>query len=855
MSDSKFFQRGKVHELQSELQSDRKDPKYTKKKQVLKKVVANMTMGNDMSPLSNDILSCINIPDLEIKKMVYLFLVTYCKYKPEMAVAAINSITRDTSDENPLIRALAIRNMSNLPTERVLEALCVPLKKALNDKDPYVVKTAAIGVAKLFSYNEVLVRKEGFLDVLAGLLSHENSMVIANAVASLMDIASRSDSFEFKVDVGTANRLLTALDECSEWSQCFILDAIMTVTPDDPTDAELLADRISPRLQHSNSSVVVAAVRLILYLSNFVKKPEVMQNLLKKCGPPLVTLLHSKPEIQFVALRNIQLILQKHSTFLKNDIKVFFCKYNDPIYVKLTKLEIMIQLVDESNIFTVLAELKECAIKIEKSADKCIETLVDIIQTKVDYVVQEAIIVIKDIFRKYPNRFESVIRILCENLGSLEESEAKSSMIWIIGQYADRIENADELLDGFLETFKDDVPIVQLALLTAIVKLFIKRPSAGQKLVPRVLKYATEEVDNPDLRDRESDNLDPAVLSQLLYQVSTLSSLTYKPVKLNPQFAAKLLTLHLESSKILKIPPRIANPVSEAASVPVAPMINPYVADDFQNRNVMRQTNNIPASSSPIQMMFGDLPLDLFSTPNNGPIIDRSNSPEIDLYGLSLDQRNRNSIDSYGSTGSTSGGRYNNGLTLLNTTKPLTLGSNPNSSVPTSAYNPFGSVNPSVMSNMNMPPLSANTTTNASQYNPFGAVSNAIPIQNSMVAPIQTSPARLAGINTGLPAASPISPIRGHQTGPPLSAGVNPLSGGLNPPRMFSNPVSPGGITTNPNAVLDPFSKTSTGIVGGNETKELYSLSVSNGYVAPKLLYLPSAQGRGLEILGTCTFN
>lgn len=174
-----------------------------------------------------------------------------------------------------------------------------------------------------------------------------------------MDIASRSDSFEFKVDVGTANRLLTALDECSEWSQCFILDAIMTVTPDDPTDAELLADRISPRLQHSNSSVVVAAVRLILYLSNFVKKPEVMQNLLRKCGPPLVTLLHNKPEIQFVALRNIQLILQKHSTFLKNDIKVFFCKYNDPIYVKLTKLEIMIQLVDESNIFTVLAELKE----------------------------------------------------------------------------------------------------------------------------------------------------------------------------------------------------------------------------------------------------------------------------------------------------------------------------------------------------------------------------------------------------------------------------------------------------------------------------------------------------------------
>ena len=43
---------------------------------------------------------------------------------------------------------------------------------------------------------------------------------------------------------------------------------------------------------------------------------------------------------------------------------------------------------------------------------------------------------------------------------------------------------------------------MQLSLLTATVKLFIKKPTAGQALVPKVLKWATEEVDNPDLRDR-----------------------------------------------------------------------------------------------------------------------------------------------------------------------------------------------------------------------------------------------------------------------------------------------------------------------------------------------------------------
>lgn len=75
-------------------------------------------------------------------------------------------------------------------------------------------------------------------------------------------------------------------------------------------------------------------------------------------------------------------------------------------------------------------------------------------------------------------------------------------MIWIIGEYSDRIENGDVLLSGFLEKFTEEPQGVQLALLTAIVKLFIMRPSAGQKLVPRVLKYATEDIDNPDVRDR-----------------------------------------------------------------------------------------------------------------------------------------------------------------------------------------------------------------------------------------------------------------------------------------------------------------------------------------------------------------
>lgn len=56
-------------------------------------------------------------------------------------------------------------------------------------------------------------------------------------------------------------------------------------------------------------------------------------------------------------------------------------------------------------------------------------------------------------------RYESIIATLCENLDTLDEPEAKASMIWIIGEYAERIDNADELLESFLETFPEETSL------------------------------------------------------------------------------------------------------------------------------------------------------------------------------------------------------------------------------------------------------------------------------------------------------------------------------------------------------------------------------------------------------------
>lgn len=164
-----------------------------------------------------------------------------------------------------------------------------------------------------------------------------------------------------------------------------------------------ICERITPRLAHANAAVVLSAVKVLMkFMEMLPSDSDFVSTLTKKLAPPLVTLLSSEPEVQYVALRNINLIVQKRPDILKHEMKVFFVKYNDPIYVKLEKLDIMIRLASQANIAQVLSELKEyatevdvdfvrkavraigrCAIKVEQSAERCVSTLLDLIQTKV----------------------------------------------------------------------------------------------------------------------------------------------------------------------------------------------------------------------------------------------------------------------------------------------------------------------------------------------------------------------------------------------------------------------------------------------------------------------------------------
>ena len=62
------------------------------------------------------------------------------------------------------------------------------------------------------------------------------------------------------------------------------------------------------------------------YMAMMGKDTDFLTNISKKLSPPLVTLLSSKPEVQYVALRYINLIIQKRIDILKHEMRVLFVK-------------------------------------------------------------------------------------------------------------------------------------------------------------------------------------------------------------------------------------------------------------------------------------------------------------------------------------------------------------------------------------------------------------------------------------------------------------------------------------------------------------------------------------------------
>ncbi|KAG1814828.1 armadillo-type protein [Suillus variegatus] len=245
--------------------------------------------------------------------------------------------------------------------------------------------------------------ENGFLDQLRDMISDSNPMVVANTAAALTDIHisatsyqppdSTSDPAVFSITSAILNKLLIALNKCSEWGRVTILNAPAWYDASDDKENEHICERVVPQFQH------------------------------------------------------------------------FSC-HSEAMWV------------------------------------------------------QEAVIVRKGIFRKYSSTYEGVIPTLCANLEEPDETEAKTSLIWIIGEYADKIDSAGELLGIFVDSFTEESYQVQLQTLTAVVKLFSKKSDSSRGVVQRMLNTATKYCDSPDVhRDMGVSNKAMAILNSFVNDI------------------------------------------------------------------------------------------------------------------------------------------------------------------------------------------------------------------------------------------------------------------------------------------------------------------------------------------------
>jgi vesicle coat complex subunit len=177
--------------------------------------------------------------------------------------------------------------MGCIRVEKMVDYMEEPLRKTLRDESPYVRKTAAICVAKLFDLNPTMCLENGFLESLQEMIGDPNPMVVANAVTALSEINDCApETKALHITPTTLKKMLMALNECTEWGRVSILSTLAEYHAADVKEAEHICERVSPQFQHVNPSVVLAAVKVVFLHMRQISQ-ELSRGYLRKMAPPL----------------------------------------------------------------------------------------------------------------------------------------------------------------------------------------------------------------------------------------------------------------------------------------------------------------------------------------------------------------------------------------------------------------------------------------------------------------------------------------------------------------------------------------------------------------------------------------
>ncbi|XP_028813988.1 AP-3 complex subunit beta-2 isoform X15 [Denticeps clupeoides] len=539
----------KRHDDLKEMLDSNKD---SLKLEAMKRIVAMIARGKNASDLFPAVVKNVACKNIEVKKLVYVYLVRYAEEQQDLALLSISTFQRGLKDPNQLIRASALRVLSSIRVTIIVPIMMLAIKEAASDMSPYVRKTAAHAIPKLYSLDPE--QKDQLIEVIEKLLADKTTLVAGSVVMAFEEVCPE------RIDLIHKNyrKLCNLLIDVEEWGQVVIINMLTRyartqfLNPNvneslleesgekafygsddeegkeekaeaaalakrkpyvmDP-DHRLLLRNTKPLLQSRNAAVVMAVAQLYFHLA-----PKAEVGVIAKA---LVRLMRSHSEVQYVVLQNVATMTIKRRGMFEPYLKSFYIRSTDPTQIKILKLEVLTNLANETNISTILREFQtyiksmdkdfvaatiqaigRCATNIGEVRDTCLNGLVQLLSNRDELVVAESVVVIKKLLQMQPEQHSDIIKHMAKLTDNIQVPMARASILWLIGEYCEHVPKiAPDVLRKMAKTFTNEEDIVKLQIINLAAKLYLTNSKQTKLLTQYVLNLAKYD-QNYDIRDR-----------------------------------------------------------------------------------------------------------------------------------------------------------------------------------------------------------------------------------------------------------------------------------------------------------------------------------------------------------------
>uniref|UniRef100_A0AAX7TWM9 AP-3 complex subunit beta n=1 Tax=Astatotilapia calliptera TaxID=8154 RepID=A0AAX7TWM9_ASTCA len=514
------------------------------KLEAMKRIVAMIARGKNASDLFPAVVKNVACKNIEVKKLVYVYLVRYAEEQQDLALLSISTFQRGLKDPNQLIRASALRVLSSIRVTIIVPIMMLAIKEAASDMSPYVRKTAAHAIPKLYSLDPE--QKDQLIEVIEKLLADKTTLVAGSVVMAFEEVCPE------RIDLIHKNyrKLCNLLIDVEEWGQVVIINMLTRYArtqflnpnineggsgdktfygsdEDEDEDEEekekkpyvmdpdhrLLLRNTKPLLQSRNAAVVMAVAQLYFHLA-----PKAEVGVIAKA---LVRLLRSHSEVQYVVLQNVATMSIKRRGMFEPYLKSFYIRSTDPTQIKVLKLEVLTNLANETNISTILREFQtyiksmdkdfvaatiqaigRCATNISEVRDTCLNGLVQLLSNRDELVVAESVVVIKKLLQMQPEKHSDIIKHMAKLTDNIQVPMARASILWLIGEYCEHVPKiAPDVLRKMAKSFTNEEDIVKLQIINLAAKLYLTNSKQTKLLTQYVLNLAKYD-QNYDIRDR-----------------------------------------------------------------------------------------------------------------------------------------------------------------------------------------------------------------------------------------------------------------------------------------------------------------------------------------------------------------